>query len=151
MELCSCVTWSSREHLLLGPAVVCGGYGGTGRPQSSGFLANCVRHKNINICMSMFVGILPSWSSLDPWVASIFLVRGKERGANGVEMHSKLGCNAQQASPCCVTLSPGEGGVVGNELRGDGGGRHSAGLSGCRRGFGCWPGLKCRTVNACEV
>lgn len=73
--------------------------------------------------MSMFVVILPSWSSLDPWVASIFLVREKERGANGVEMHSKLGCNAQQASPCCVTLSPGEGGWWGMNYVGmEGGG-----------------------------
>lgn len=60
--------------------------------------------------MYMFVVMLPSWSSWDPWVASIFLVQEKEREANGVEMHSKLGCNTQQGSPCCVTPSPGEGG-----------------------------------------
>lgn len=41
----------------------------------------------------------------------------KEKEANGVEMHGKLGCNTQRGSPCCVTPSPGRG-AVGNELRG---------------------------------
>lgn len=41
----------------------------------------------------------------------------KEKEANGVEMHGKLGCNTQQGSPCCVTPSPGRG-AVGNELLG---------------------------------
>lgn len=70
--------------------------------------------------------MLPSRSSLDPWVASIFLAQEKEREANGVEMHSKLGCNTQQASPCCVTPSPGEGGRWGMNYVGMGGGGGAA-------------------------
>lgn len=108
--------------------------------------------------MCVFVVTLPSWSNWDPWAARVFPVQEKEREANGVEMHSKLGCKTQQGSPHCVTPSSRKGNELfgGRKAEGDAvlhgvgiSAQTSAGSAGeTRQGFVGWANVwwKCDTV-----